>query len=117
MAAIWWIRRDMRLEDNLTLQTALDNGPVLPVFILDPLLLRQAPERRRQFMMGNLRSLEQELQKRGNKLVVRRGKPVEILEQLVKETGADQIYAEEDFTPYARLRSVLVGSCLPLRTQ
>ena len=115
MAAIWWIRRDMRLEDNLTLQTALDNGPVLPVFILDPLLLRQAPERRRDFMLANLRSLDQDLQKRGNKLVVRNGKPVEVLEGLIQETGADQIYAEEDFTPYARLRSVLVGSCLPLK--
>ena len=26
MTAIWWIRRDLRLHDNLTLQAALEVG-------------------------------------------------------------------------------------------
>ncbi len=38
-----------------------------------------------------------------------------VLESLLQETGADRIFAEEDFTPYARLRNVLVGGCLPLK--
>ncbi len=46
MSSIWWIRRDLRLQDNLTLKNALENPPVLPVFILDPVLLNTAPERR-----------------------------------------------------------------------
>ncbi len=115
MASIWWIRRDLRLRDNLTLQKALENPPILPVFILDPLLLKNAPERRLNFLFENLRSLNVDLQSRGSKLVVRTGKPVEVLELLLNETGADQILAEEDFTPYARLRSVLAGSYLPLK--
>jgi len=115
MSSIWWIRRDLRLRDNLTLQKALENPPVLPVFILDPLLLKNAPERRLNFLYQNLRSLDQDLQSRGSKLVIRKGKPVEVLEMLLNETGADHIFAEEDFTPYARLRSVLAGSYLPLK--
>jgi deoxyribodipyrimidine photo-lyase len=115
MGSIWWIRRDLRLRDNLTLQKALENPPILPVFILDPLLLKNAPERRLNFLFENLRSLNVDLQSRGSKLVVRTGKPVEVLELLLNETGADQILAEEDFTPYARLRSVLAGSYLPLK--
>ncbi|RLD06229.1 MAG: deoxyribodipyrimidine photo-lyase [Chloroflexota bacterium] len=115
MGSIWWIRRDLRLRDNLTLQKALETPPVLPVFILDPLLLKNAPERRLNFLFQNLHSLNKDLQSRGSNLVVRTGKPAEILESLLKETSADQILAEEDFTPYARMRSVLAGSFLPLK--
>ena len=115
MSSIWWIRRDLRLQDNLTLKKALENPPVLPVFILDPVLLNTAPERRLNFLFRNLHELDQDLKTRGSKLIIRTGKPVEVLERLLSESGADQIYAEEDFTPYARLRSVLVGSYLPLK--
>ncbi|MGQ9787624.1 MAG: deoxyribodipyrimidine photo-lyase, partial [Anaerolineae bacterium] len=39
--AIWWLRRDLRLSDNQALAAALaDADAVLPVFILDPALLR-----------------------------------------------------------------------------
>jgi deoxyribodipyrimidine photo-lyase len=115
MSAIWWIRRDQRLEDNLTLQKALTNPPILPVFILDPVLLKGAPERRLNFLFQNLHHLDRDLRSRGSQLIVRQGKPEAVLESLLRESGADRIYAEEDFTPYARLRSVLVGSYLPLK--
>ncbi len=115
MTAIWWLRRDLRLGDNLTLSKALQSGKVLPVFILDPPLLAGNPTRRKKFLWSNLASLDQELRRRGSYLVVRKGKPVDVLSALLKETGAETIYAEEDFTPYDRLRSVLVGGCLPLK--
>jgi deoxyribodipyrimidine photolyase len=39
--AIWRIRRDRRLSDNQALMAALaEGGSVIPVFILDPVLLR-----------------------------------------------------------------------------
>jgi len=31
MTVLWWIRRDLRLRDNLTLRAALEAGPILPV--------------------------------------------------------------------------------------
>ena len=115
MAALWWIRRDLRLEDNLTLQKALENPPILPVFILDPILLKGAPKPRLDFLFKNLHKLEEDLLARGSYLVIRKGAPVVVLEKLLRETRADLIIAEEDFTPYDRLRSVLVGGCLPLK--
>lgn len=115
MSSIWWIRRDLRLQDNLTLQKALEYPPVLPVYILDPLLVENASERRMNFLYSNLKALHEDLVARGSKLIIRSGKPVEILESLLRESGADRIFAEEDFTPYARLRSVLAGSFLPLK--
>lgn len=115
MSAIWWLRRDLRLRDNLTLSAALEHGSVLPVFILDPPLLAGTPARRKKFLWKNLESLDEELRKRGSYLVVRRGKPADVLAALMQETGAERVYAEEDFTPYDRLRGVLVGGSLPLK--
>lgn len=34
---IWWIRRDLRLRDNLALTAALETGgPIIPLYIHDP---------------------------------------------------------------------------------
>ncbi len=115
MSSIWWIRRDLRLHDNKALLEALKNPPILPVFILDPRLLLSAPDRRQDFLFQNLHQLRADLQARGSYLIIRHGKPVDVLQELMEESGAQQIYAEEDYTPYARLRSVLVGGCLPLK--
>jgi deoxyribodipyrimidine photo-lyase len=114
MPVIWWIRRDLRLKDNLTLKMALNHAPILPVFILDPVLIKKTPIRRRNFLYRSLVKLNADLLSRGSYLVVRYGKPAVVLEQLVRETEVDQIFAEEDYTPYDRLRSVLVAGHLPL---
>ena len=57
MPALWWIRRDLRLTDNPTLQAALTgDGCVIPVFILDPQLLVRTPERRQAFLFNGLKA-------------------------------------------------------------
>lgn len=113
--AIWWIRRDLRLSDNPALSVAAAHGAVVPVFLLDPHLLARTPKRRQDFLFGGLHALDRDLRARGSQLVLRRGNPVEVLPQLMAESGADAIFAEEDFTPYARRRDALVEKTLPLR--
>lgn len=113
MTSIWWIRRDLRLTDNAALHAAMTAGATLPVFILDP-AFDNLSARRRNFLHAGLSSLDQELRKRNSYLVVRRGKPVYILRQLFDELKAEIIYAEEDFTPYARKRDTLIQKILPL---
>jgi deoxyribodipyrimidine photo-lyase len=115
MTAIWWIRRDLRLTDNPALQAALEAAPVIPVFILDPHLLQHTPLRRQNFLFDGLRALDANLRKRGSYLVVRSGKPIEILHTLLVGTGADAIFAEEDYTPYSRKRDAEVARNLPLQ--
>jgi deoxyribodipyrimidine photo-lyase len=114
MTVLWWIRRDIRLSDNPTLHKALEQGPVIPVFILDPHLLERTPARRQAFLFGGLAELDRELQKRGSGLVIRHGKPEIELLNLIVETGAQAIYAEEDYTPYARTRDEELIQSLPL---
>jgi deoxyribodipyrimidine photo-lyase len=115
--ALWWIRRDVRLSDNQALAAALVHADrVIPVFVLDPTLLDSpyVGPKRVAFLLGGLRQLDEDLRTRGSRLIVRRGDPQDELAALLADSGADAIFAEEDFSPYARQRDAGVAGSLPL---
>jgi len=114
MTSIWWIRRDLRLTDNAALHAALGAGSVIPVFLLDPAFSRSST-RRSDFLYEGLHALDNDLRARHSYLVVRKGRPVDVLQQLLRETNSGRIYAEEDFTPYALKRDEQVARHLPLQ--
>jgi len=114
MTALWWIRRDLRLTDNPTLHSALEAGEVVPVFMLDPAFSSQSP-RRISFLHEGLHALDKDLRARNSYLVTRHGHPLHILQQLLAETNATTIFAEADFTPYARQRDREIAHHLPLQ--
>lgn len=113
MNSIWWIRRDLRLTDNAALFNALEAGSVLPVFIIDPAFYSSSL-RRKDFLYESLYALDKDLRKRGSFLTVRTGKPLDVLKHLVTQTKVEAIFAEEDFTPYARKRDMEIEHHLPL---
>jgi len=118
--AIWWVRRDLRLADNQALYAALNAAEeIIPCFVFDPILEQSQynGEKRQAFMLGGLRVLDERLRELGSRLVIRRGAPAEQLKKLVEETGAAAVYAEEDYSPYARQRDAGIGSLLPLHLQ
>ncbi len=115
-AVIWWIRRDLRLQDNPALQAALNTGlPVIPLFILDPKLLQDPPSRRQMFLFDALSHLDQALNILGNKLIIRQGNPFSVLHQLFQEFPIEAIFAEEDYSPYANSRDGEIQRVLPLK--
>ena len=77
--ALWWVRRDFRLADNPALRSAIDEGEaVLPLFVLDPVLLRSAGEARKAWMLAALHALDADLKDAGGPgLSVLRGKPAD----------------------------------------
>jgi deoxyribodipyrimidine photo-lyase len=116
--AIWWIRRDLRLIDNQALNAALSHAEqIVPVFILDLSLLSSlyVGPKRLAFLLEGLRRLDSDLRARGSYLVVRRGDPRDELDALLAESGAEDIFAEEDFSTYARRRDARIGEELSLR--
>ena len=116
--AIWWIRRDLRLTDNPALAAALAQADqVIPTFILDPSLLGSSyvGSKRLAFLLDGLRHLDSDLRALGSRLIVRRGDPRRKLSALRGESGASLIFAEEDFSPYARQRDAEVARDLPLQ--
>jgi deoxyribodipyrimidine photo-lyase len=116
-AAIWWIRRDLRLSDNPALLAASGRASSLtPVFILDPKLLASPyiSQKRLAFLLDGLRALDASLRQCGSGIIVRQGDPLAVLQLLRDETGAEGIFAEADVSPFARQRDERVARHLPL---
>ena len=90
-AVIYWVRRDLRLADNPAFTAAVQSGkPVLPVAINDQLQkdLGAAPKWR----LGlGLEKFSAALDAIGSKLILRSGDPQQVLETLMRETGADYL--------------------------
>lgn len=113
---IWWIRRDIRLNDNPTLDAALHDGEALiPLFVIEPELMETAAPKRRAFLLEALGDLDRQLRQLGSRLVVRQGPALSALQNLC--TGLDNpvIYAHEDFSPFARERDGAVQDQLGLK--
>ncbi len=110
-----WFRRDLRISDHLPLYRAARRGLVIPVFVFDRALLLH-PETgagRVRFMLDCLAALDRDLQPRQGRLILRAGDPVEVLPQLVKETGADGIYSYIDYERiYGRVRDERLNRAL-----
>jgi deoxyribodipyrimidine photo-lyase len=115
--AIWWIRRDLRLRDNPALHQAQQQADtIIPLFILDETLL-QSPymsEKRIAFLYDGLRALGESLQVLNSRLLIRRGQPLAVFNQLAAEIEFSHIFAQEDFTPYAKKRDQAIAANLPL---
>lgn len=115
--AIWWIRRDLRLGDNPALSAAQRCADqIVPLFIIDPHLMAVHGDSRRRltFLWGGLRALDAGLRARGGRLIIRRGDPMSVLEAILAETAAVGVFAEADYTPYARRRDEAIRRALPL---
>ncbi len=115
--AVWWIRRDLRLVDNQALAAALSAvDQVIPLFIIDPFfeVSDYVGNKRRAFLWAGLHQLNADLRQRGSRLIVRYGRPQAVLSAILAESGAEAIFAEEDFTSYARRRDSQIARELPL---
>jgi deoxyribodipyrimidine photo-lyase len=118
-----WFRRDLRVSDHAPLYRAAIRGAVIPVFVLDPALLKhpETAPARVAFMLESLHCLDQDLRERGGRLIVRYGDPVEVLPELVRETQAEGIYAYIDYERIygrvrdARLNRVLADQSIKIR--
>ncbi|MCZ7545167.1 MAG: DNA photolyase family protein [Anaerolineae bacterium] len=116
---IHWFRRDLRLTDNLALAAALETGaPVIPLFIFDPAILhsKRVGAPRVAFMRSALASLDASLRRHGSALLVRHGDPRRVLPALVEATGAQGLYFNRDYSPFARRRDAEVARALPIPT-
>ena len=109
---LMWFRRDLRLGDHegLTAACAADR-PVIPVFIHDELTenLGAAPKMRLGLSVADL---AKSLDENGSKLILRRGKAIDVLRELIKETGADTVYWSRLYDPESKARDTDVKAAL-----
>lgn len=109
---ILWFRRDLRLGDHPALLAAAAEGPVLPLFVLDDVLWRASGPARRAFLLRSLRALDADLREHGPGLVVRNGRPEDVVPALVREVEARAVHVSADFGPYGARRDAVVEEAL-----
>ncbi len=101
---IVWFRNDLRLQDNISLYTAIQNAEVVyPVYCFDP---RQYAETeiglpktgafRGKFILDTVKDLRNNLRQIGADLIIRQGHPETILPQLAEKIGATAVYASKE---------------------
>ena len=114
--AILWFRRDLRLQHHAALMAAAADGrEVVPVFVVDP-AFADAGAPRRAFLHDSLDALDGSIRARGGSgLVLRSGRPVEVIGALVDEFDAGDVYVTRDFAPYGRRRDAAVAEALRTR--
>ncbi len=102
-----WFRRDLRVSDNVALSEAVKRAEqVVPVFIFED-AFRTGPDvgaARLEFLLQSVESLRKNLLELGHHLVIRCGKSVEILTALCREAGAQAVFANKRYEPYAQRR-------------
>ena len=113
--AIFWFRRDLRLEDNTALTRALaENNTVIPIFIFDELILNELPKNdpRTSFIYQRLFILNETLRANGSGLLILKGDPVKIWAELLNHKTFDSVYSNRDYEPYANERDKSIGALL-----
>ena len=104
--SIMWFRRDLRLIDNPALLAAIEAGDeIVPVFILDPQLIKITGEKGLAYLAQSLRSLDESL---GNKLLVCEGDPVDVLTELKKKYETTSVHISAEYDAYAVARDARV---------
>ncbi|CAM4328691.1 cryptochrome/photolyase family protein [Gillisia hiemivivida] len=105
--AVFWFRRDLRLDDNVGFLQALKGEfPVLPIFIFDSEILDDLPKNdaRLNFIFDTLQKMRKELQTKGSSLAMYFGKPAAIFKELFDQYDIQKIYTNRDYEPYAKQR-------------
>jgi deoxyribodipyrimidine photo-lyase len=115
MAAIFWFRRDLRLEDNTALTKALQQEKdVIPLFIFDKNITDELPENdpRISFIYQKLKKINERLNKTGHSILCLKGNPHQIWKLLILEYDISSVYINKDYEPYARQRDKNIHSLL-----
>jgi deoxyribodipyrimidine photo-lyase len=112
--AIFWFRRDLRLEDNHGLFEVLKNYKnVLPIFIFDPEILEKLPKNdaRVNFIYNQLKDLNDSLGT-NQKINTYYDRPSQVFNKLISEFPIEAVYTNHDYEPYAIARDKTVSDIL-----
>ncbi len=101
---ICWLRRDLRLEDNTALEAAMKSGnKILLLFIFDKNICDELDvnDSRINFIYKSLEGMDSRLKSMDcSGLLIKKGKPIEVLEELFQTYDIENLFFNEDFEPY-----------------
>lgn len=121
---IVWFRNDLRLEDNEAICNALAKCQIVHfVYVFDDSFLkaispsgfRRTGYFRTKFLLETVENLRSNLEAKGATLIVRTGKPEEVIPNLARQTQANFIFCNREMTPQEiRIQDNLEQNLWPL---
>ena len=105
--SVLWLRRDLRLQDNMAAAKASkESDSVQVVFCFDQNIISKLKkeDKRITFIHGALEELNNEINKLGGELVILYGDPKTEIINFFSEGKFDALYFNEDYEPYALRR-------------
>jgi deoxyribodipyrimidine photo-lyase len=114
-SSLVWLRRDLRVFDQVALSQALQNSATVHcVFIYDTTILAGLPRRDRRvdFIHASIAEVAQELRQLGGHLIVRHADPAMEIPALAAELGVDAVFCNHDYEPQAIARDAAVERAL-----
>ena len=100
--SIIWFRRDLRVSDHPALLAAISESPeIVPVFILDPKLIKTGGSKRLAYLGQSLRALDESL---NNSLQIIAGDQLTVLKDLQKKYDAEGVHISAEYEPYGAKR-------------
>lgn len=106
MAEIVWYRNDLRITDHIPLTEASKSGEVVGVYCFDPRHFEKTeygfPKTdsiRAQFLIDSVKELRNSMRDLGSDLIVRHGKPEEVLPKIAKEVESNEIFFHGEIAP------------------
>jgi len=113
----FWFRRDLRLDDNIGLDEALNNNNsnVIPLFIFDENITNELEKNdpRINFIYNQLESINKCLESKYNsRLLVLKGKPLDVIKKLAAEYNIGSFFLNHDYEPYAIARDKEINDFL-----
>lgn len=113
--AIVWLRQDLRLADNAALYHACQSADrvlVLYVHAPEELAPWSPGGASRWWLHHSLQALQQALHKHGASLLIRAGSSLEVVRELVAQSGAEAVYCNALYEPAAVARDRAVAQQL-----
>jgi len=113
---VWFRGKDLRVSDHAPLVDAAAAGEVVPLFVIDPVFF--APERARQlphrmqYLLESLDELSRTIASLGSRLVLVRGRSVEVVPRFAHDWKADRVVAHRWVEPFGRERDRRIAESL-----
>ena len=101
-ASLLWFRQDLRLTDNPALQAALKSEqPIICLYIFDENTTPSLGSAAKWWLHHSLTALNNALKQRGNRLILRRGDPEKILQEIICQNNIKNIFWNRMYEPAA----------------
>ena len=115
---VWFRGKDLRLADHEPLRSALADGEVVLLFVIDPYFFAEERARRiahrMQYLVDSLAELAAAIAGRGSRLILASGKSVDVVPELCARWKIDRLVAQRWSEPFGRERDDRIARAIDI---